>query len=123
MLADDEKKRAMSTLLTDGVASDHPLSKWVYVLKKEGAPIVSEPAGTKLRHRVADTALRPNEIVARRREGLNMAMRWHRFEAPKAWARLLESIPCPFAKDEAADYLRGIVQRQKVVDQIQRRAA
>ncbi len=123
MRADEGKARALSTLLTDGVDSDHPLSKWVYVLKKEGAPIISEPAGTKLRHKVIETKLRPEEIIARRAEGLSSAMRWHRFELPSSWQRLLDSFPCPFARDEAADYLRGIMKRQKVVDQMQRRAA
>ncbi len=123
MSADEGKKQAVSTLLAEGVDSDHPLSRWVYVLKKEGVPIISEPAGTKLRHKIIETALRPEEVIARRQRGLASAIRWQRHENPAAWARLLESMPCPFAKDEAADYLRGIVKRQKVVDSMQRRAA
>jgi len=123
MHTDATKARALSTLLSEGVDSDHPLSRWVYALKKEGVPVVSEPAGAKLRHTVVETALQPSEVIARRREGLAEALRWQRFESPSAWPGLLQSIQCPFARDEAAEYLRGIVKRQRVVDSMRRAAA
>lgn len=114
-----DKARVISALLTDGVTSDHPLSQWVYILKKDGIPIVSEAAGPRLKHRILDTTLRPDEVLARRRQGLASALRWQRSENPAVWPELLQSIPCPFARDEAAEYLRGIVRRQKVVDSMQ----
>ncbi len=119
MRTDTTKARAMSTLLSDGVDSDHPLSRWVYALKKEGVPVVSEPAGARLRHRILDTTLRADEVLARRRQGLSSALRWQRSEKPSDWPMLLQTLECPFARDEAAEYLRGIVKRQKVVDSMQ----
>lgn len=117
-MPDDPKSQVISALLTEGVSSDHPLSVWVYMLKKEGVPVISEANGNRLKHRIIDTSLRPNDILARRREGLSDALHWHRTENPSAWPSLLESIDCPFARDEAADYLRSLIRRQRVTDQM-----
>jgi hypothetical protein len=111
-----EKATVISALVTRGVMSDEPFSVWVYMLKRDGVPVITEPAGNKLKHRIVQTSLSVAEIKQRRAQGLNEGMRCHRYEDPKAWPALIEAIDCVFARDEAAEYLRSILKRQRVVD-------
>jgi hypothetical protein len=118
---DDDLKTMAADALKVGpvrLPSVDPLVRGVYLLKREGVPVVSHNEGKggriELVHQLVETALRPEEVQARRREGLQMALAWHRREPMDAWKGLLDSIPCPFAKDDAAEYLRGIIQRSRL---------
>jgi hypothetical protein len=91
----------------------------IHLLKAEGVPIVSrevkQDGKLRMQHRMIETALQPNEIRARRQEGLAMGLTWHRHEKPIDWPALVRSIPCPFAQDEAKQYLAGITLRARYI--------
>ncbi len=118
--ATEEAKAGALEALAEGrfkPESTDPRASAVYLLKSEGVPIISRNVGKGslivMEHELVETALNAEEIKARRTEGLAMALAWHRRESEKAWRSLLESIPCPFAKDAASEYLRGIMARVK----------
>lgn len=84
----------------------------IQLLKRDGVPVVTRNAGKGvLVHELIETDLQPGEIKVRRSQGLTMGLRWHRREPVATWPDLIASIPCPFARDEASEYLRGIMQR------------
>jgi hypothetical protein len=121
MSIESAKAAAMEALLAGPWTPDDgdQRAPAVHLLKRDGVPVVSRNIGkgwrVVMQHSLVDTALTADEIKARRSEGLNEALRWHRREATSAWPSLLQSIPCPFARDEASEYLRGIMQRMQTV--------
>jgi len=94
-----------------------PRAPAVHLLKSDGVPIVSREVrrGDEVRteHRLTTTDLSPDQIKAARSAGLTQALRWHRSEPPSHWPALVKSIPCPFARDEAKEYLAGITVRMQ----------
>ena len=118
MKRDAERTAVISALMNRGLMSDDPLAVWVYMLKRDGLPIISEPVGTKLKHRIVETSLSVGEIKQRRMAGLREAPIWQRFTDAKGWPDLLQTLDCVFMRDEAADYLRAIIKRKKVVDSL-----
>lgn len=99
-----------------------PRAPAVHLLKRDGHPIVSRNVGKfgqlQMEHRLIATDLTAEQIRVRRQEGLEMALYWHRHDAQKTWPGLVESIPCPFARDEAGEYLRAIILRSRVAVQM-----
>lgn len=91
------------------------MSAETYLAKRRGEPIVTRKTDAGMVHERIDTALEPQEILARRQQGLREAMRFHRHENPRDWLELVEAIPCPFARDEAQEYLRGILIRSRTI--------
>lgn len=94
-----------------------PLASIAYLLKRDGVPVVSRNVGKGGRlsmvHELIDTGLDAEEIRASRQAGLAEAMRLQRWRPVSDWKESLDTIHCPFARDEAAEYLRGIVYRMR----------
>lgn len=118
----DLKAQVLDALKAGPIQHDprDPRMPAIGLLKRNGAPILSSTVdhrgGRMIQHTLIDIALAPAEIVERRAEGLGMALRWHRREPASKWKALLGAMTCPFARDEASDYLRGILQRQRHTD-------
>jgi hypothetical protein len=112
---------AMEALLAGPFKPDalDPRAPAIHLLKRDGVPIVSNNVGKKgdvvMVHQLIETDLQPHEVKAQRGEGLNLAMKWHRCEPVSKWKGLIDSIECPFAKDEASEYLRGMIQRIRFI--------
>jgi hypothetical protein len=91
----------------------------VHLLKSDGIPIVSKNIGKAgavvMHHELLATELSAEQIKAARQKGLALALKWHRHEPTKTWPDLLKAIECPFERDEASEYLRGIMQRARVI--------
>jgi hypothetical protein len=121
MTIEKAKAAALEALLAGPWKPDRldPRVPALHLLKRDGVPVVSINVGkggrVELEHRLIETALQADEVKARRREGLAMALRCHRREPVSDWKGLLDAIPCPFTKDEASEYLRGIIQRSRSV--------
>jgi hypothetical protein len=121
MSIESKKAEAMEALLAGPFQPDpmDPRAPAIHLLKRDGVPIVSTNVGKHgqvvMVHQLVDTVLQPQEVQARRTQGLAEALRWHRREPMSTWKDLVEGIACPFARDEASEYLRGIIQRSRVL--------
>lgn len=111
-------KAAALEALLDGPFKPDPMDPRIpaiQLLKRDGIPVVSRNTGRGVMvHELIATDLQPHEVKARRGEGLTMGLHWHRREPVAAWPELIAAIPCPFARDEAGEYLRTIMQRMNI---------
>lgn len=123
--AEKSKAAVMEALLagpyTPGAMD--PNAPAVHLLKADGVPIITRNVGKNsaavLCHELHDTTLTADQVKQARQQGLTAALQWHRHEPPKNWPDLIKAIECPFARDEAAEYLRGIMQRARFVASLQ----
>lgn len=120
-IAERAKAAVMEALLAGPYTPDRmdQHAPAVHLLKHEGIPIVSKNVGKAgavvIQHELLPTDLTADQIKAARQKGLAKALKWHRHESAKAWPDLLKAIECPFERDEATEYLRGIMQRARVI--------
>ncbi len=114
MTAATAKTQALEALQAGPVPADKIAGGGVYLLKAAGFPVVTDREKSGLVHRLVDAGGLCHEAIRQARQrGMTQALRWHRRETPSSWAKLIEALTCPFERDAAADYLRGIVSRAR----------